>query len=85
MKSLSGLLLDNSLKDFDNECLVFAELLLESQAFIREVEEPYSVSLRDVKRAITLVKFFAGSLQNRPQLYSMSKTFNRKKINVDEK
>jgi hypothetical protein len=37
---------------------VFTELLFASQQFIREVEEPYSVSLRDVRRAITLVKFF---------------------------
>jgi hypothetical protein len=45
---------------------VFAELLYASQRFIRKVEEPYSVSLRDVKRAITLVKFFYNSLENRP-------------------
>ncbi|CAI2201366.1 13005_t:CDS:1, partial [Funneliformis geosporum] len=47
---------------------VFANLLFASQKFIREVEEPYSVSLRDVKRAITLVKFFYNSLDNRPIL-----------------
>ncbi|PKC14796.1 hypothetical protein RhiirA5_495093 [Rhizophagus irregularis] len=45
---------------------VFTELLFASQKFIRKVEEPYSVSLRDVKRAITLVKFFHNSLENRP-------------------
>ncbi|GBC14841.2 hypothetical protein GLOIN_2v1788049 [Rhizophagus irregularis DAOM 181602=DAOM 197198] len=45
---------------------VFAELLFASQRFIRKVEESYSVSLRDVKRAITLVKFFYKSLENRP-------------------
>jgi hypothetical protein len=45
---------------------VFAELLFASQYFIRKVEEPYSVSLRDVKRAIKLVKFFYKSLQDRP-------------------
>src|SRR6266498_6158216 len=45
---------------------VFAELLFASQNFIRKVEEPYSVSLRDVKRAITLAKFFYKSLDNRP-------------------
>ncbi|PKY27156.1 hypothetical protein RhiirB3_477801 [Rhizophagus irregularis] len=45
---------------------VFAELLFASQKFTRKVEEPYSVSLRDVKRAITLVKFFYNSLENRP-------------------
>ncbi|CAG8444408.1 26262_t:CDS:10 [Dentiscutata erythropus] len=36
----------------------FAELLYSSQAFIRNVEEPFSVSLRDVNRAIKLFKFF---------------------------
>src|SRR5207244_13221438 len=45
---------------------VFPELLFASQKFIRKVEEPYSVSLRDIKRAITLVKFFYNSLENRP-------------------
>ncbi|PKC70591.1 hypothetical protein RhiirA1_439366 [Rhizophagus irregularis] len=45
---------------------VFVELLFASQKFIRKVEEPYSVSLRDVKRAITLVKFFYNSLIKRP-------------------
>ncbi|GBB91806.1 hypothetical protein RclHR1_01920010 [Rhizophagus clarus] len=45
---------------------VLTELLFASQNFIRKVEEPYSVSLRDVKRAITLVKFFHNSLENRP-------------------
>ncbi len=52
--------------------LVFAELLYTSQKFIRIVEEPYSVSLRDVKRAITLVKFFNHSLENRPKLHHKS-------------
>ncbi|POG65439.1 hypothetical protein GLOIN_2v424565 [Rhizophagus irregularis DAOM 181602=DAOM 197198] len=45
---------------------VFAELLFASQEFIRNAEERYSLSLRDVKRAIRLVKFFHNSLQNRP-------------------
>src|SRR5581483_10715085 len=45
---------------------VFPELLFASQKFIRKVEETYSVSLRDVKRAITLVRFFYNSLENRP-------------------
>jgi hypothetical protein len=44
---------------------VFVELLSASQKFIRKVEEPHSVSLRDVKRAITLVKFFYNSLERR--------------------
>ncbi|RIA88909.1 hypothetical protein C1645_825632, partial [Glomus cerebriforme] len=45
---------------------VFPELLFASQKFIRQVEELCSVSLRDIKRAITLVKFFYNSLQSRP-------------------
>ncbi|RIA86037.1 hypothetical protein C1645_741134 [Glomus cerebriforme] len=45
---------------------VFVDLLFASQKFIRKVEESYNVSLRDVKRAITLVKFFCNSLENRP-------------------
>ncbi|CAG8523422.1 10645_t:CDS:10, partial [Racocetra fulgida] len=44
------IMVSDSLKDFGHECLVFAELLFESQAFIRDVEEPYSVSLRDRKK-----------------------------------
>ncbi|CAG8749042.1 6590_t:CDS:1 [Acaulospora colombiana] len=42
----------------------FAELLYASQEFIRNVEEPFSVSLRDVKRAIKLFKFFRDSYKN---------------------
>ncbi|CAG8518032.1 9622_t:CDS:10, partial [Cetraspora pellucida] len=45
----------------------FAKLIFRSQIFIRKEEEPYSVSLRDVKRAITLVKFFKDSFTKRPQ------------------
>ena len=44
---------------------ILAELLFASQEFIRNVEEPYNVSLRDVKRAIKLVKFFYESLLTR--------------------
>ncbi|CAG8812591.1 24865_t:CDS:2, partial [Cetraspora pellucida] len=39
------------------------ELLFASQQFIRSIEEKYSVSLRDIKRAIRLVLFFTESLQ----------------------
>jgi len=46
---------------------ILAELLFESQEFIRYVEEPYSISLRDVKRAIKLVKFFHQSLLTRKE------------------
>ncbi|CAG8466565.1 13541_t:CDS:10 [Ambispora gerdemannii] len=45
---------------------VFVDLLCESQKFIRMVEEPYTVSLRDVKRAIKLVEWFQKSLKERP-------------------
>jgi len=45
---------------------VFSELLFASQKFIRKAEKPYSVSLRDIKRAIKLVNFFYDSLENRP-------------------
>ncbi len=41
---------------------ILAELLFASQEFIRNSEETYSVSLRDVKRAIKLVNFFHKSL-----------------------
>ncbi|KAF0492993.1 e3 ubiquitin-protein ligase [Gigaspora margarita] len=36
----------------------FAELLYALQAFIRKVEKPFSIRLRDVKRAIKIFKFF---------------------------
>ncbi|CAG8477178.1 1481_t:CDS:10, partial [Racocetra fulgida] len=55
--------LDNNL---NHEML--ADLLFTSQQFIRDVEEKYTVSLRDVKRAITLIKFFYNSLQDRPRV-----------------
>ncbi|KAF0487085.1 e3 ubiquitin-protein ligase [Gigaspora margarita] len=44
---------------------LFTELLFSSQQFIRSIEEKYSVSLRDVKRAIKLVDFFDESLHSR--------------------
>ncbi|CAG8741966.1 13224_t:CDS:2, partial [Dentiscutata heterogama] len=44
---------------------VLVDLLSESQKFIRNVEELYTVSLRDVKRAIKLVKWFQKSLKER--------------------
>ncbi|KAF0550871.1 e3 ubiquitin-protein ligase [Gigaspora margarita] len=44
---------------------LFIELLFSSQQFIRSIEEKYSVSLRDVKRAIKLVDFFNESLRSR--------------------
>jgi len=46
---------------------ILAELLFESQEFICYVEELYSVSLRDVKRAIKIVKFFHQSLLTRKE------------------
>ncbi|CAB4443920.1 unnamed protein product [Rhizophagus irregularis] len=58
------IMVKNELKELAQPVLV--ELIFASQEFIRKVEEPYSVSLRDVKRVITLVKFFYNSLNNRP-------------------
>ncbi|CAG8574733.1 752_t:CDS:10, partial [Racocetra persica] len=46
---------------------LFSELLFASQEFIRSHEGAHSVSLRDVKRAITLVKHFHETLINRPR------------------
>ncbi|KAF0475938.1 e3 ubiquitin-protein ligase [Gigaspora margarita] len=61
------IMVSESLGEYEDN-LIFAKLLAESQRYIRHIEEPYSVSLRDVKRAITLVKFFAKSLTDRPQI-----------------
>ncbi|CAG8812694.1 15356_t:CDS:2, partial [Cetraspora pellucida] len=47
---------------------LLTELLFASQQFIRSIEEKYSVSLRDVKRAIKLVLFFSESLQSRSRI-----------------
>ncbi|CAG8459689.1 1476_t:CDS:10, partial [Ambispora leptoticha] len=52
------------------------ELLSESQQFIRDTEEPYSVSLRDVKRTIKLVRFFHASFNQR------DKNNNKHKISI---
>ncbi|CAG8760815.1 5403_t:CDS:2, partial [Racocetra fulgida] len=46
---------------------LFSELLFASQEFIRSHEGAHSVSLRDVKRAITLVKHFHKTLIKRPR------------------
>ncbi|CAG8589706.1 30140_t:CDS:10, partial [Racocetra persica] len=47
---------------------LFVELLFESQEFIRDREGIHSVSLRDVKRAIIIFKFFSESLRKRQEL-----------------
>ncbi|CAG8568647.1 9756_t:CDS:10, partial [Racocetra fulgida] len=47
---------------------LFVELLFESQEFIRDREGIHSVSLRDVKRAIIIFKFFSQSLKKRQEL-----------------
>lgn len=52
-----------------------AELLFASQQFIRLAEESYSVSLRDVKRAITLIKFFHFSFNNKTPLKKSSMSY----------
>ncbi|GBC05045.1 hypothetical protein RclHR1_00600008 [Rhizophagus clarus] len=61
---------------------MLADLLFVSQEFIRNVEESYSVSLRDVKRAIKLVKFFHNSLQNRPINQKDNKKSHNKHPNI---
>ncbi|CAI2163352.1 4918_t:CDS:2 [Funneliformis geosporum] len=58
------IMVERELKEMGHS--LFTDLVFASQNFIRKVEEPYRVSLRDVKRAITLVKFFYNSLENRP-------------------
>ncbi|CAG8448567.1 1498_t:CDS:10 [Acaulospora colombiana] len=63
-KKYITIMVSDSLKELSHQ--VLPELLFESQQFIRTSEEPYSVSLRDVKRAIKLVDFFYKSLKNRP-------------------
>ncbi|CAH1761994.1 12274_t:CDS:10, partial [Entrophospora sp. SA101] len=62
---------------------LFAKLLFESQKFIREIEEPYSVSLRDVKRAIKLVKFFEESLKDRPPIKADAQKYPRNIGSID--
>ncbi|RIA84473.1 hypothetical protein C1645_742305 [Glomus cerebriforme] len=52
---------------------VLSECLFASQEFIRNIESSYSVSLRDVKRAITLVKFFINSFEDRPPIKRFGK------------
>ncbi|CAB4467000.1 unnamed protein product [Rhizophagus irregularis] len=59
------------LKDLGHK--VLSECLFFSQDFIRRTEESYSVSLRDVKRAIKLVKFFINSLKDRPPIKKYGK------------
>ncbi|CAG8439660.1 11533_t:CDS:10 [Acaulospora colombiana] len=61
------------LKELDDP--VLSKLLFASQQFIRQVEEPYSVSLRDIKRAIKLIKFFYESLQDRPPIRGSSQKY----------
>ncbi|CAG8481554.1 7050_t:CDS:10 [Ambispora leptoticha] len=64
---------------------VFVDLLCESQKFIRMVEEPYTVSLRDVKRAIKLVEWFQKSLKERPPATRASGIFIMKYWNYPPK
>ncbi|CAG8596276.1 6964_t:CDS:10, partial [Paraglomus occultum] len=47
---------------------VISDLIFESQKYIREIEGPQSVSLRDVRRAIRLILWFHKSLQDRLNL-----------------
>ncbi|CAG8504474.1 12432_t:CDS:10, partial [Gigaspora rosea] len=65
-KKYIQIMVATQLKELNHPAL--ADLLSASQQYIRSVEEPYSVSLRDIKRAIILIQFFYESLQNRPPI-----------------
>ncbi|CAG8501307.1 19531_t:CDS:10, partial [Dentiscutata erythropus] len=65
-KQYIQIMVATQLKELNHPAL--ADLLSASQQYIRNVEEPYSVSLRDIKRAIILIQFFYESLQNRPPI-----------------
>ncbi|CAG8527907.1 30424_t:CDS:10, partial [Racocetra persica] len=65
-KKYIQIMVATQLKELSHPAL--ADLLSASQEYIRSVEEPYSVSLRDIKRAITLIQFFYKSLQDRPPI-----------------
>ncbi|CAG8510048.1 23700_t:CDS:10 [Cetraspora pellucida] len=65
-KKYIQIMVATQLKELNHPAL--ADLLSASQEFIRSVEESYSVSLRDIKRAITLIQFFYESLQDRPPI-----------------
>ncbi|CAG8460377.1 17990_t:CDS:10, partial [Racocetra fulgida] len=54
-------------RHLEKQSNLFPELLAASQQFTRDHEGVHSVSLRDVKRAIILVKYFFNSLKNRPR------------------
>lgn len=61
-------------KSTQNESLPFpfVELLVMSQAFMREKCGEASVSLRDARRCIDLFLFFSGDLEDRPQGTNLS-------------
>ncbi|CAG8450066.1 601_t:CDS:10, partial [Dentiscutata heterogama] len=65
-KKYIQIMVATQLKELNHPAL--ADILSASQQYIRSVEEPYSVSLRDIKRAIILIQFFYESLQNRPPI-----------------
>ncbi|CAG8442611.1 13450_t:CDS:10 [Gigaspora rosea] len=58
------------------ETSLFVALLIESQEFIRDKEGAHGVSLRDVKRAIIVFKFFCESLKKRQELAGPGKSSN---------
>lgn len=62
------------LKSTENEVLSFpfVELLVMSQAFVKERCGEASVSLRDARRCIDLFMFFSRDLENRPQSKTLS-------------
>ncbi|CAG8591839.1 8168_t:CDS:10 [Paraglomus occultum] len=62
---------------------VISDLLFESQMYIRKIEGPQSVSLRDVRRAIRLIIWFHKSLQDRLKLMEDEKKKRKSKHHYD--
>ncbi|CAG8747664.1 2743_t:CDS:2, partial [Gigaspora rosea] len=62
-----NIMVKKSQKDLQNADL-FTELLFASQEFVRTHEGVHSVSLRDVKRAIIIFKFFCKSIDERQKI-----------------
>ncbi|CAG8487332.1 35591_t:CDS:10 [Gigaspora margarita] len=62
-----NIMVKKSQKDLQDADL-FTELLFASQEFVRTHEGVHSVSLRDVKRAIIIFKFFCKSIDDRQKI-----------------
>lgn len=56
---------------------LWTDLIFESQLFMRQIEDLYSVSLRDVKRAIKFATFFETSLAERKRYPATSNRPNQ--------